>query len=336
MERSTDGGHPNEPESRPERPSSHRRSRRRRRRGGRQRSSRRVWIAVMAVVLLAVVGGVFWAHNHGWRGPRFLERWPAPSPGFGPWEPLEPGIDYARARLDLPRPIRCHALRIDLTRPDLEIVVPRGVVAAPLETFAEWPITWLHRHELRAVINATPFNPAPIFPGRPTRLLGLAVSDGARWCDPSGNLDNFVVTTNGSVRLLAGRMPVGEPRQAAGGFLIIRRGGVNVGETSVLDATTAVGLSADRRWMYWLVVDGGQPGYSEGVTPQEASELMGSLGASDALRMDGGASSAMAVASRGWGGAVLNRSRNPVYDGAPRPVGNVIGVRRKATPPAGK
>jgi exopolysaccharide biosynthesis protein len=232
--------------------------------------------------------------------------------------------------LDLPRPIRAHALRIDLSRPDLEIVVPRAEYAGAGEVHAQWPMSWLRRHQLRAVINATPFSPAPLLPGGPTRLLGLAISDGERWSEPPGNLDNFVVTADGDVRLVEARLPVGDARQGAGGFLMIRRNDVSLGEKSVLDATTVVGVSADRRWLIWLVVDGGQPGYSEGVTQHEAAEMIGQLGASDALRMDGGASSALAVADGSWirGGRVLNRCRNPVYDGAPRPVGNVIGVRR--------
>lgn len=284
---------------------------------------------VAALAVLVLVGSLA-MYRSGWRGPRWLERWPEPSVEFGPWQTLEPGIDYTRAQFELPRPIRAHALRIDLSRPDLEIVVPRAEYAGAGEVHAEWPMTWLRRHQLRAVINATPFSPAPVLPGGPTRLLGLAISNGERWSEPQGNLDMLVVTADGAVRLLDARLPAGDAREGAGGFLMIRRNDVNLGEKSVLDATTAVGVSADRRWLIWLVVDGGQPGYSEGVTQSEAADLIGRLGASDALRMDGGASSALAVADGNWirGGRVLNRSRNPVYDGAPRPVGNVIGVRR--------
>lgn len=323
---------PEDPQKAGAEPPRFRRSRRRRRSRqpegpGWRRQVTRWGVAALAILVFASGIGMY---RSGWRGPRWLERWPEPTTEFGPWQSLEPGIDYARAHFDLPRPILAHALRIDLSRPDLEIVVPRAEYAGAGEVHAEWPMTWLRRHGLRAVINATPFSPAPIRPGGPTRLLGLAISNGERWSEPPGNLDNFVVTADGNVRLVDARLPVGEARQGAGGFLMIRRNDVNLGEKSVLDATTAVGVSADRRWLIWLVVDGGQPGYSEGVTQHEAADLIGQLGASDALRLDGGASSTLAVADGNWirGGRVLNRSRNPVYDGAPRPVGNVIGVRR--------
>ena len=320
----------------PEQPEVPRSGRRHRRR--RSKSKAKPWVPtagqirlgvglLVLVVLASVVG---WVWSGGIRGPRFLENWTSTGPEFEPWQNLEPGIEYSRAQRTSPRPLRIHALRVDLRDPSLEVVVPRAEYAGGGETRALWPLTWLKRHELRAVINATPFTPAPIFPSRPTRLQGLAISDGQRWSEPTGNLDNLVVAPDGSIRFLQGKMPISEARSGAGGFLVIRRDGVNTGDTSVRDAVSVVGLSADRRWMYWLVVDGGQPGYSEGVTPQEASELIAELGASEALRLDGGASSTLAVAA--GGNRILNRSRNPVYSGAPRPVGNVLGIRRKSSP----
>ena len=317
-----------------EQPEAPRSGRRRRRHRSKSKSwsptPGQIWLGGVGLGFLVMVSLAVWVWLGGLRGPRFLENWASTGPEFEPWQTLEPGLEYSRALRTSPRPLRIHALRVDLRDPSLEVVVPRAEYAGGGETRALWPLTWLKRHQLRAVINATPFTPAPILPSRPTRLQGLAISDGQRWSESTGNLDNLVVASDGSVRFLQGKMPIGDARFGAGGFLIIRRDGVNTGDTSVRDAVSVVGVSADRRWMYWLVVDGGQPGYSEGVTPKEASELIAELGASDALRLDGGASSALAVAA--GGNRVLNRSRNPVYSGAPRPVGNVLGIRRKETP----
>jgi exopolysaccharide biosynthesis protein len=57
-------------------------------------------------------------------------------------------------------------------------------------------------------------------------------------------------------------------------------------------ARTAVGVLADKRWIF-VVVDGKQPGYSLGMTMTELAELMHSLGCIDALNLDGGGSSTM-------------------------------------------
>jgi exopolysaccharide biosynthesis protein len=110
---------------------------------------------------------------------------------------------------------------------------------------------------------------------------------------------------------------------------VVRRGGTNTYEKTEVDAVTLIGTSADQRWLYWLVVDGKQPGYSEGLSAGEASDLMGELGVSDAIRMDGGASTTLAVSGSWLGGSILNRPRNWLYPGLPHPVGNVLGVRRR-------
>ena len=57
---------------------------------------------------------------------------------------------------------------------------------------------------------------------------------------------------------------------------------------------TAVGVTADGRLLL-VVVDGKQPGYSRGMTLRELAELMVSLGARQALNLDGGGSSEMVV-----------------------------------------
>jgi hypothetical protein len=67
-----------------------------------------------------------------------------------------------------------------------------------------------------------------------------------------------------------------------------------------------------------VTVDGGRPGWSAGMTLTEAARLMRSLGATDALNLDGGGSSTMVVR-----GEVVNRPSDRVGE---RPVGNGLFV----------
>jgi Phosphodiester glycosidase len=60
---------------------------------------------------------------------------------------------------------------------------------------------------------------------------------------------------------------------------------------------TLAGVRADGRLLL-VTVDGRQPGWSAGVTLPEAARVMRSLGARDALNLDGGGSTAMAVRGR--------------------------------------
>jgi hypothetical protein len=65
---------------------------------------------------------------------------------------------------------------------------------------------------------------------------------------------------------------------------------------------TAVGFNADSSRIFFVTVDGRQPGYSEGMTLTELGELMRELGCAQAVNLDGGGSTTMVVR-----GKVVNR-----------------------------
>lgn len=72
------------------------------------------------------------------------------------------------------------------------------------------------------------------------------------------------------------------------------------------------------------VIDGRQPGYSAGMTLRQTAELLQSLGATRAINLDGGGSSAMVVRDRATG---TLRVRNKPSDATgERPVGNALAV----------
>jgi len=82
---------------------------------------------------------------------------------------------------------------------------------------------------------------------------------------------------------------------------------------------TAVGLKSDA--LLFVVVDGRQPGYSEGMTLFELAEFLRNAGCTDALNLDGGGSTTLWVR-----GAVVNRPS----DGRERPIANGDKRRRLA------
>jgi hypothetical protein len=289
-------------------------------------------VAFSITILLAITGGLQW-----WlclRGPRFLEVWPTPTNGFVEWIPIVPGIEVSKAAFSVPRPFKAHAVRIDLTSPNLELVVSQGGIQETNAVRARFPSAWLRKLDAVAAINATPFAPEAIFPGTVVRLQGLAIAEGQQWSPKLHNLDALILSTNGAWRLLQGTDTNTDARIGVGGFLGTLVRDTNVGESAPQDAATSIGISADGRWMFWLVVDGGQPGYSEGATPRETASILQTLGASTAINLDGGSSSTLAVRS-GWRGVrVLNRPRHPAWSGMQRPVGNVLAVRVRPKDPS--
>ncbi len=128
------------------------------------------------------------------------------------------------------------------------------------------------------------------------------------------------------VRLLPadGGHPVAE---AVGGFPVLVEGGRGVvAEQQGVIPTfgearhprTAVGWDDDAR-SYWIVVDGRQAPYSDGMSLRELEWLLLRLGATEAINLDGGGSTAMAIR-----GELANRPSDPAGE---RAVANVLALR---------
>jgi exopolysaccharide biosynthesis protein len=81
---------------------------------------------------------------------------------------------------------------------------------------------------------------------------------------------------------------------------------------------TAIGWSTATGRVFLLAVDGRQPPYSDGMTLAELLGLFRALGATDALNLDGGGSTALVIR-----GQVQNR---PSDQQGERAVGNALAL----------
>ena len=115
--------------------------------------------------------------------------------------------------------------------------------------------------------------------------------------------------------------------QAVGGFpLLVQRGRSVVNEQTGISESfgparhprTAIGWNGDR--LFLVVVDGRQAPWSDGMSLDEIAGLVLDLGATEALNLDGGGSSAMVVRGR-----VVNRPSDAQGE---RAVGNALVLRR--------
>ncbi|WP_189057599.1 phosphodiester glycosidase family protein [Longimycelium tulufanense] len=110
---------------------------------------------------------------------------------------------------------------------------------------------------------------------------------------------------------------------ALGGMqVLVRDGEVNQLDDTAMHPRTAVGFSADGSRMFMVTVDGRQRD-SRGMTLLELARLMRSLGAVNALNLDGGGSSTLLARRTGESAAAV---RNAPSEGEERPVPNGLGV----------
>ncbi len=121
----------------------------------------------------------------------------------------------------------------------------------------------------------------------------------------------------------APRSDAGKISVAVGGNIVLLRDGVIQPVDNVaMHPRTAVGFSADGTKMWLATVDGRQSD-SRGLTELELARHMKSLGADDAINLDGGGSSTLLAREEGEATALI---RNSPSDGGERVVPNGIGV----------
>lgn len=189
-------------------------------------------------------------------------------------------------------------------------------------------------------------NPAPA-PGGPAGLDAryvvqarragdtLALGDTLLLHQPArGGAERLVLRPGDTVRVQLG-LAVGERldavTDAVGGRPIVLADSVVTRDVDTegnegfrgLNPRSAIGLdrAGTRAWL--AVIDGRQPGYSRGMTLRQVGELLQALGATRALNLDGGGSSALALRSpRDAAVLVVNRPSDSIE----RPVGNALAV----------
>ena len=89
---------------------------------------------------------------------------------------------------------------------------------------------------------------------------------------------------------------------------------------------TAVGIGNNDKLLILVVVDGRQPGYSQGVTLAELAQILKDNGAYHAINLDGGGSSTLVVEGAMSRPKVLNSPVNHRLPGMQRAVGNHLGI----------
>jgi len=283
------------------------------------------WIGLS---VLAVAGLAWWFLPNVPR-PRILEHWPAADSGWEPWQPVFQGVEYTRANFSQPRPLKAHAIRVDLAAPGIEVVVNQPTDPGGSTFAATYATEHLKRFKFQVVVSGGPFRPTARWAGKRVDPIGIAISDGIKWSEAVPNLHALIITPDHRVRLTTDQSDTNNAWQELAGNWIILRGGTNQMEHLAIETSSVAGHSPDGRLLYWLIVDGHQPGWSEGATPVETAELLLSLGASDGIRLDEGSVVTLAM-ERGRGGArLINRPSHPYITGVQRPIGSFVGIRAR-------
>ena len=282
------------------------------------------WL-VTAVISLLILPFLFYAGSHLLRPPRTNLK-----------TTLFQGIVYQRLARSLPRNYMLHIITLDLTAPEIGVLVTPGMPTPDdREVRAMTTSEFVKEFKVQLAINANffyPFredNPWDFYPhsGDKTNVLGQAISQGVTYSPAQADWPGLCFDANNIAQIIeSGKCPNGTSQAVAGRQILVNRG---KGVDGILYddykpyARMAVGSDRSGQKLWLIAVDGKQPHYSEGVTLAELRDIFIELGADMAVNLDGGGSTTIVVSDRGI--RLLNA---PIHTKLPmreRPVANHLG-----------
>lgn len=235
-------------------------------------------------------------------------------------------------------PTRLYIAEVDLKNPKLRLHVANG--GPDPDGPGKWQTTLLQPTKIAArekfdfVINGDFFIAQGVNDGEGTNAHfradqwamaeGPAMTGGKTWSTRTNARPCLVVHHNQAVTIETRTSPAADDREVISGNVILVRAGKVVPHASkTRHPRTVVGLNDPGSKLIILVVDGRKPGIAVGMNYDELAMEMLRLGCTDALNLDGGGSSLMAVRE-----STTDKLKilNAPTDGRERAVVNVLGI----------
>jgi hypothetical protein len=245
------------------------------------------------------------------------------------------GVTYKREVRDDPRPMVIHILTIDLKANGIKLLVTPGDPNAEQSSSARTTSEFLEEFDLQIAINGDAFTPwhslGPLgyYPhvGDPVEPTGYAASKGTVYSEDTHSEPTLYVYKNNKASI---ENVIGKVYNAVSGTKWLIKNGEALDDLgNSPQPRTAIALDRPGRRMVIIIVDGRQPGYSEGATLTEMAQLLLDNKGYVGFNLDGGGSSALVMADANGNPQVIN---SPIHQGIPgneRPVANHLGIYAK-------
>jgi exopolysaccharide biosynthesis protein len=252
--------------------------------------------------------------------------------------PDQPGALICRTEVrTTPRPLRIYYLRAALDNPKLEVIAlpgddPDG--PGPAESQLTKPTDLFRKFHALAAVNANAFAglndgkaAADWYEGRPVDIHGIAASNKKIISPVEQNRTSFWMDNSGKPHIGTPATSDSIVEAVADWFspLLISSKIIPTSADQALHPRTALGFDDTGKWLLLVVVDGRQPGFSEGTTLSELAQIFQSQGCSQSINLDGGGSSIMLVQEPGKDVRTINSPSGKDQ----RPVPIMLGVRRR-------
>ncbi len=233
------------------------------------------------------------------------------------WQEVQSGIwryDFENHEF----PIVYHAVKIDLSQPDLEIVsfpdtefakekYPDGNLPKPFIYRSITTAKFAKKYNCTVAVNATPFAGKNgkwdlLAHFTSTRqLVGIHKDNKFEIATPVLNYAALTFSKNSSGYIarvidLQTEELLADCDFAFGAFYTVLRDGLcNENFIRIHDSRTGCGVSKDGQTLFILVVEGEVQNRSEGLSYPQCAEIFKAMGCDDALEFDGGGSSQLCI-----------------------------------------
>jgi exopolysaccharide biosynthesis protein len=248
-----------------------------------------------------------------------------------------PGIIYYSETRAHP-PTRLWVAEIDLKNPHLQVRVAPG--GSDPDGSGSWQTTLMppteiaNRENFDLVVNGDFFDARNVRDaegklsgyraGQWAKVIGSAETDGKTWAVSKDPRPCLVVHTNRTVTIDTITVPPPDDWEVIGGNTLLVKDGADVAPSVPMrHPRTVVGLDATGTKLILLVVDGRKPGIAVGMSYDELAREMLQLGCRQALNLDGGGSSVLAIRDPASGKMTI---LNQPTDGHERAVADVLGI----------
>lgn len=246
-------------------------------------------------------------------------------------QPAYQGITIEREVRSIPRPLVIHSVTIDLNAAGIGVFVTPGDPQSEFPLRAQTTSQFLKEYHLQLAVNGDGFlyeggndlvHDSPE-PSDPADVIGFAASKGKVYSRAMGDQPTLYFTRGNKARF---NKPFDKVYNAISGDSMLVENGSSVALAgSELHPRTAVALDKSNRRLMLFVIDGRQPGFSEGISLAELAELIIEYGGYTAMNLDGGGSSTLVMADSNGSPNVLNSPINLGIPGRERPVANHLG-----------
>lgn len=244
------------------------------------------------------------------------------------------GVTYFRKEIEAPNKMVAHVLAIDTRANGLKsLVTPPSHNSGLICT--RRTSQFLDEFELQIAVNGDGFSyldqdeydPDDFCPngGEPVKVNSYAASRGKAYSDRWDHRPIMYINKKNEVTFNKRKGAL--YNAISGDRMLVQKGKVVERlESQSVEPRTAAGTNRNGRWLFLVVIDGRQPGYSEGISFPELADFLISLGVYTGLNLDGGGSSTMVIEGAMGDPFILNSPIEDNVQGRESAVSNHLGI----------